>query len=59
MKPNAAWQHNSLIGGARMIQGICKRVEDSPTTTDAAKLTAREIHSAADRLVGALATRKK
>ena len=59
MKPNAAWQHNSLIGGARMIQGICKRVEASPTATGDAKAIALSIAFQAENLARALATRKK
>ncbi len=58
-KPNAAWAHNSLIGGARMIQGICLRVKASRTTTGAAKVTAEEIHALAGKLAFDLATRLK
>lgn len=58
-KPNAAWQHNALLGGARMIQGICARVKASRTTTGAAKATAGEIHALAERLAFDLATRLK
>lgn len=59
MKPNAAWQHNSLIGGARMIQGICVRVEASPTATASAKAVAGQIHTLAAKLIGDLRIRLK
>jgi hypothetical protein len=37
------WKHNSYFGHARMMQAQCENIIHSPTTTEAAKETARRI----------------
>ena len=49
-KTSEAWHHNSLIGHAVMIQKTCVGIYSSRTTSETARLLAREIYRLAGEL---------